>query len=447
MSNETQSVYEELLTRVGEAQPRPRIEPVRRLAELAGSPQLSFPVIQVAGTNGKTSTSRAIESLLRAHGLRTGLFTSPHLVDFAERFQVDGEPVAPEVLAAGWQELQLPLQAADAELLAAGMGKITFFEALVVLGLVVFADAPVEVAVLEVGMGGEWDATNIVDAEVAVFTPIALDHVELLGPDIQAIARTKSKIITDTSAVVTAAQSADALAEILAEAERHGSKVYAFGSDFSLIEDHLAVGGRQIDVAGITGHVYEPAFVPLFGQHQAENATLAIAAVEAFFGAERPIPTEILEAGLAGLTSPGRLQLVGTDPIVYVDAAHNPHGAEALVRAITESFSFEELGVVVGVLGEKDASGLLETLAPIAAQVFVTAVDSPRTLSAEDLEVTARASLPEVSIEAFPALPFALDRARSWASESKGRAVLVVGSVVLAGETMELAREQKWGTE
>ena len=168
-------VYEELLTRVGEANPRPRIEPVRRLAELVGSPQLSYPVIQVAGTNGKTSTSRAIESLVRAHGLRTGLFTSPHLVDFTERFQIDGVPVGGKVLADAWDELRLPLEVLDAQLEAEGMGAITFFEALAVLAFTLFADAPVDVAVIEVGMGGEWDATNIADAQVAVFTPIDLD--------------------------------------------------------------------------------------------------------------------------------------------------------------------------------------------------------------------------------------------------------------------------------
>lgn len=439
-------VYQELLERVGEANPRPRIEPVRRLAELAGSPQLSFPVIQVAGTNGKTSTSRITESLLRAHGLRTGLFTSPHLVDFSERFQLDGVPVSPELLAAGWDELQFALEAADAELVAEGKGKITFFEALVVLGLVIFADAPVHVAVLEVGMGGEWDATNIVDAQVAVFSPIALDHTEHLGHDLQTIARTKAKIISAGSTVVTAVQAPEALAEIEAEAQAHDARVFALDRDFTLTDDRLAVGGRQIDVTGITGHSYDPAFVPLFGQHQAENATLAIGAVEAFFGADRPIPEEILDSGLAQVTSPGRLQLLGTDPIVYVDAAHNPHGAEALVRAITESFTFSGLAVVVGVLGEKDARGLLEALAPIADQAFVTAVDSPRTFPAEELEAIARSAMPEVPVEALPSLPFALDRARSWAGEENGRAVLVVGSVVLAGEAIQAASAGKWGT-
>ena len=446
MSAEAQRVYDALMERVGEANPRPRIEPVRRLAELAGSPQLSYPVIQVAGTNGKTSTSRAIESLMRAHGLRTGLFTSPHLVDFTERFQVDGEPVAGAVLADAWDELALPLEVVDAELEAAGHGRITFFEALAVLAFVVFADAPVEVAVIEVGMGGEWDATNIVDARVAVFTPIGLDHVEHLGPDISAIARTKSKIMKPGSIAVSAAQESDAQYELEATAAELGVSLALQGRDFVLADDRLAVGGRQIDAVGLTGTAYDPAFVPLFGQHQAENVTLAIAAVEAFFGAERPIPEEVLDAGLAQLTSPGRLQLIGSDPVVYVDAAHNPHGAEALVRAVTESFRFEELALVTGILGEKDAHGLLETLAPIADRVYVTAVDSPRTLPVDEILAIAESAIPDTPIEAIPTLPLALASARSWAEGANGRAVLVVGSVVLAGEAIATARAEKWGT-
>lgn len=438
-------VYTELLERVGEASPRPRIEPVRRLAELAGSPQLSFPVMQVAGTNGKTSTSRAIESLLRAHGLRTGLFTSPHLLAFTERFQLDGAPVEESVLAAAWDELRLPLQVVDAELEAAGHGSITFFEALAVLAFAIFADAPVEVAVIEVGMGGEWDATNIANAQVAVFTPIALDHTAILGNDTATIAKTKAGIIKPGSTVVTAAQDVDALTEIEEAALRNGSRLVVQGRDFRLVEDRLAVGGRQIDVVGATGQTYDPAFVPLHGRHQAENITLAIAAVEAFFGSERPVPEEVLDEGLGQLTSPGRLQLIGNDPIIYVDSAHNPHGARALVEAVQESFSFEELALVVGVLDEKDASGVLEALAPIAHQVTVTPVSSPRSLEAEHLLTLATAAIPDTPIEIAASLPEALDFARAWAARAEGRAVLVVGSVLLAGEAIEFSRSEGWG--
>ena len=439
-------VYEEMLERVGEAHPRPRIEPVRRLAELAGSPQLAYPVIQVAGTNGKTSTSRAIASLMRAHGLRTGLFTSPHLVDFTERFQLDGEPIAGDVLAAAWAELKLPLEIVDAELVAAGHGRITFFEALAVLAFAAFADAPVDVAVIEVGMGGEWDATNIVDARVAVFTPIGLDHTAVLGPDIETIARTKAGIISAGATVVSAAQDPDALAELEDVAAAHETPIFVQGRDFHLAEDRLAVGGRQIRVLGVTGRAYDPIFVPLFGHHQAENAALAIAAVEAFFGAERPVPEAVLDEGFGSLTSPGRLQIVGTDPMVYVDAAHNPHGAAALAAAVAESFTFEELALVIGVLEEKDAAGLLAALAPIAHRVTVTPVDSPRSTGAGPLGELAEQEIPGTPIELAGSLPEALEEARGWAARGEGRAVLVVGSVLLAGEAIAYARSEGWGT-
>lgn len=440
-----QRVYDELLTRVGEANPRPRIEPVRRLSELAGSPQLSFPVIQIAGTNGKTSTSRAVESLLRAHGLRTGLFTSPHLVDFAERFQIDGEPVGGNALADAWEELRLPLQVVDAELEAAGHGPITFFEALAVLAFAIFADAPVEVGVIEVGMGGEWDATNIADAQVAVFTPIDLDHTTILGRDLATIARTKAGIVKPGATVVSAVQAPEALSEIIEAAENEGAALLIAGRDFALIEDRLAVGGRQIDVRGLHGHDYDPAFVPLFGHYQAENVAVAIAAAEAFLGGERPLPEEVLDEGLRQLTSPGRLQLIGTDPIVYVDSAHNPHGAEALARAVTESFGFEELALVVGSMADKDSAGVLEALAPIATAVYLAPVGSPRGIPAGELAALGADALEGLPVEVADSAAEAIEVARGWAARAEGRAVLVTGSVLLAGEAIAHARAEGWG--
>ena len=438
-------VYQSLLNRVGEANPRPRIEPVRRLAELIGSPQLSFPVIQVAGTNGKTSTSRAIESLARAHGLRTGLFTSPHLVDLTERFQLDGVPVGGNVLEDVWEELHVPLQVLDAELVAEGQGPITFFEAIAVLAFAVFADAPVDVAVIEVGMGGEWDATNIADAQVAVFTPIDLDHTEILGTEIEAIARTKAGIVKAGSSVVTTAQATSALAEIVEAAEREDARLFVSGRDFEVTEDLLAVGGRLVTLRGLHGHGYDPTFVPLYGAHQAQNVSLAVAAVEAFFGAERPIPEEVLGEGLGELTSPGRLQLIGKEPIVYVDSAHNPHGAEALAQAVTESFDFSELALVTGMMAEKDAKGVLSELLPIADALFLSPVDSPRSMDVEELYQLAGAIDREGPTEVTESLVEALDAARSWAEQAEGRAVLVAGSVMLAGEAILCARDQGWG--
>ncbi len=438
-------VYDELLERVGEANPRPRLEPVRRLAELVGTPQLSYPVIQIAGTNGKTSTARAVESLLRAQGLRTGLFTSPHLVAFTERIQLDGEPVGGNVLADAWAELQLPMQVLDAQLEQEGQGPITFFEALAVLAFAVFADAPVDVAVLEVGMGGEWDATNIADAQVAVFTPIDLDHTAHLGRDIETIARTKAGIIKPAGTVVSAVQAPEAIVEIVEAAEAQSVGFFLADRDFGVGEDLLAVGGRQLELQGLHGHRYDPVFVGLYGAHQAQNVALAVAAVEVFFGAERPIPQEVLEEGLGQLTSPGRLQLISADPIVYVDAAHNPHGAEALARAVTESFAFTELTLVAGALSDKDAYGVLEALAPIASQMLLTPVSSSRSMTADDLERVAREFEGQLSVSVAASLHESLEIARAWARKEDGRAVLVTGSVLLVGEALTLAQDEGWG--
>ncbi len=440
-------VYQALLTRVGEANPRPRIEPVRRFAELAGSPHTQFPVIHVAGTNGKTSTCRAIESLLRAHGLRTGLFSSPHLVSFTERFQLEGEAVDGTVLENAWDDLQPALEIVDQELARDGHGPITFFEALAVLAFAVFADAPVDVAVIEVGLGGEWDATNIVNADVAVFTSIDLDHTALLGDNTADIARTKSRIIKQNSAVVSAKQDAAAAAEITAEAQRHGATAKFAGQDFRLDEQRLAVGGQLVTVTGLSGHQYAATPLPLFGAHQAENATVAVAAVEAFFGGEREIPAEVYEAGLAQLTSPGRMQLLSTEPTVYVDAAHNPHGGRALAETIEKSFDFHEVALVFGALNDKDAAGTLEALLPQVTTVTLVPVDSPRSLTAEDIETLgARLSEQGVSVTVAQSLAAGLDAAREWAEHTSGRGVVVAGSVVLAGEAIAHAKAEGYGT-
>lgn len=438
-------VYEALLTRVGEAQPRPRIEPVRRLAQMLGSPQLEFPVIHVAGTNGKTSTSRAIRSLLRAHGLKTGLLTSPHLVDFRERIEIDGEPIAEDALAEAWDEMQPVLEFVDAELDADGQGPITFFEALVVLAYSAFSDAPVDVAVVEVGMGGEWDATNIVDAEVSVFTPIGLDHTQILGTTLREIAETKSGIIKPSQTIISAPQAPDVAAVLRERTDEVGSNIRFAGEAFHLRANFSAVGGRVLEITGLSGHEYSQVFLPLFGSHQGENVLTAVAAVEAFFGQGREIPEDILSEGIANLKSPGRLQPVAFQPMVLVDSAHNPSGAAALAAAMREAFTFDDLTLVLGVLDDKDVSGVVEQLVPLATQVFVTAVNSERSLAVDDLADVVREVAGPRPIQEFDSLEEAVTEAHGWAQEAEGRGVLVAGSVVLAGEAIALAHQAEWG--
>lgn len=437
-------VYEELLERIGEANPQPRLTATRRAVELLGDPQRSYPVIQIAGTNGKTSTSRMIESLLRAHGLRTGLLTSPHLERVNERIMIDGEPISNTALVDSWRDIQPYLAMTDAELMGGEELPLTFFEALTVLAFAAFADAPVDVAVLEVGMGGEWDSTNVADAQVAVFTPIALDHMVRLGSTVEQIARTKSGIVKPASAVVSARQSPDALAEIERAVELSEATLAVEGVGFSLASGTVAVGGQVMSVTGLAGS-YPDLFLPLFGDHQAHNATLAIAAVESFIGGgSKPLSHDIVAEGLATVTSPGRLQVVGTEPTVLVDAAHNPHGAGALAAAVSAYFTFDRVTAVLGILGDKDAAGIVRELDPIVDQFIVTQSSSDRAVDADRLAeiVVAIAGAERVLVE--PSLETALETARNEASTTEKGAVLVTGSITLIGDVMAMAVEQGW---
>ncbi|MGU3644923.1 bifunctional folylpolyglutamate synthase/dihydrofolate synthase [Microbacterium sp. C23T] len=436
------AVYEALLERQGERWVQPRVERTRRVLELLDDPQKTYRVVHVTGTNGKTSTSRMIETLVRAHGLRTGLFTSPHLERFTERIMVDGEPIDDAAIADAWDEIAPFVDLVDAELAAADDAPLTFFELLTVLAFVAFADAPIDVLVLEVGMGGSWDSTNTADGDVAVFAPIDLDHADRLGDTIAEIASVKAGIIKDGAAVVSARQDAAAEAVLREAAAAHGATIAFEGSEFALAQQRLAVGGQQITVRGLAG-TYEDEYLPLYGAHQGFNAALAIAAVESLVGgASQPIAGDVLAEGLGGVTSPGRLQLVGAAPTVLVDAAHNPHGARALVTALREAFDFDEWGVVLGVLSDKDAAGIVSEIAPVAAHVFATAPDSERAEDADAIADLAEAHDLRVSVHRD--LADAAEAARAWASASDRRAVVIAGSVVLAGEALALAADEDW---
>ena len=437
-------VYEELLARVGEAAPQPRLEPTRRVTELLGDPQRSYPIIHVTGTNGKTSTSRIAESILRAYGLRTGLMTSPHLVRVNERIVIDGQPISNRALAANWADIRPYIDMVDAELIANSEETLTYFEALTVLAFAAFADAPIDVAVIEVGMGGGWDSTNVGDGQVAVFTPIALDHTQRLGSTVAEIARTKAGIIKPVASVVSAVQSSDALAELERAVELTESSLEVEGDGFALESSAVAVGGQVITVRGLA-ETYSDLFLPMFGDHQGHNAALAIAAVESFLGAgTQPLVGDVLAEGLATATSPGRLQVVGVDPTVIVDAAHNPHGAAALAAALGTYFTFDEIVVVLGVLQDKDAAGIVAALAPVAARFNVTQSQSERAVPHDQLAELVVEHADQDSTYQFETFEQAVADARAWAAESDRRAVLVTGSITLVGEAIALAGSERW---
>lgn len=443
MSNEkvwvkkAKAVEDALLARIPENKLRPRLEPTRRAVELLGDPQKSYRVIHVTGTNGKTSTTRFIERILREHGLRTGRFTSPHLVSLNERMSLDGEPVSDEVLAEVWNDIEPILELVDAELEAAGDTKLTFFEALAVLGFAVFADAPVDVLVLEVGMGGEWDSTNVADGDVAVFTPVALDHMERLGNSIAEIAKTKSGIIKTGALVVSGSQAEEAREVIKAKAIESADSLKTLGNDFEVVRKSVDGNGQRITVKGLAA-TYNDLYLPLFGSYQADNLALAIAAVESFLGGgEVAIHDEILRIAVADATSPGRLQVVERSPLTIIDAAHNPSGAESLANALAEYFGNPKTVGVVGVLGDKDARGLLEALQNSFDELIVTKSSSPRALEPHVLAEIAKECFSKVSTT--PDLESAMQLARARVADEG--AIVVTGSVSMAGDLLKLIQK------
>ena len=438
------AIYADLLGRIGEAAPQPRLEPTRRVCELLGDPQHSAPVIHITGTNGKTSTSRMIEALLRAAGLKTGLLTSPHLVRVNERIIIDGLPVSNEAFVRNYRDIEPYLTMVDAELIAGGEEALSYFEALTALGFAIFADAPVDVMVLEVGMGGEWDSTNVADGQVAVFTPIALDHQTRLGDTIGEIARTKAGIVKPAATVVTAIQETSAMDELRDAAAHDEATMVIEMVDFALESTTVAVGGQLVTVRGRAG-TYADVFLPLYGDYQGQNAALAIAAVESFLGnGTVALSPDVVAEGLAEATSPGRLQLIGIEPTVYVDAAHNPHGAKALAGAMTEYFGFEQIAVVIAVLEDKDAHGVFAELAPIADRFHVTTSQSDRATPVDELARIARSVAPRGAVVEYPVFEEAVEAARAWAADGPSRAVLITGSITLVGEAIALADAGRW---
>ncbi len=429
-----------LVARIPENKLRPRLEPTRRAVALLGDPQRSYRVVHITGTNGKTSTTRFVERLLREHGLRTGRFTSPHLVKLNERMAIDGEPVEDQMLWEVYQDIEPVLDMVDAELVAAGDTRLTFFEALAVLGFAVFAEAVADVLVLEVGMGGEWDSTNVADGDVAVFTPISLDHMDRLGNTVAEIAATKSGIIKPNSIVVSSDQTSDALPVLEAKASSTAESFKLLGRDARVLTAEVVPGGQRISVQGLAA-TYRDLFMPLYGEFQAENLATAIMAVEAFLGGgEREIPDDVIRVAVADMSSPGRLQIVSRDPLTILDGAHNPGGSASLARALATQFAAPKTIGILGVLGEKDAEATLAPLANSFDHVIITESSSPRALPAHELaEVAARVfSTDKISVATN--LSEAFELAQNMVFE--GGAIVVTGSLSMVGDMLKLVQQE-----
>ncbi|WP_200806308.1 folylpolyglutamate synthase/dihydrofolate synthase family protein [Demequina sp. NBRC 110052] len=440
-------IYAHIISRSPEHDFEPTLERVQAACELLGDPQRAYKVIHLTGTNGKTSTARMAESLVREHGLRTGLFTSPHLTTVRERIQIDGEPISQEDFIRLWQDVAPILHMVDARSTSEGGPRMSFFEVLVVLAYAAFADAPVDVAVVEVGMGGVWDATNVADGDVSVIAPVAMDHAQWLGDSLVDIASEKAGIIKD-GAVAVVAHQPDAVEPVLAEAARErGARALWEGEELEVVDRSPGVGGQLVTLR-TPAATYADVFVPLYGEYQAHNALLALTAVEALMadgGEPRALDGSAVEAGFGAVTSPGRLEAVRTSPMILVDAAHNPAGAEALVGALDESFHFEALVGVVGVLTDKDAEGILGALEPALDHVVVTASSSPRAIPADDLAAIARDVFGDDRVSVASSVPDALDQAVQIAERDHdmGAGVLVVGSITLVADARVLLGADK----
>ena len=448
--------------------PETKLEPstvrMEALMDLLGSPQRNYPCIHIAGTNGKTSVARMIDALLTAFGQRTGRTTSPHLQAAVERISIDGEPISPARYVETYREIEPFVQMVDVrsetgELNSGEPGTpgppMSKFEVVTAMSFAAFADAPVDVAVIETGMGGRWDATNVVDASVCVLTPIGMDHMDYLGDTLAQIAGEKAGIIgaprgdlvpVDTVAVI-GLQEPEAMEVLLAQALRADAVVAREGSEFIVLSRQVAVGGQLLELRGLGG-VYPDIFLPLHGEHQASNAVLALAAVEAFFGAgsQRQLDVETVRAGFAAARSPGRLERMRSAPTVFVDAAHNPAGAAALASALTSEFDFRYLVAVVSVLAGKDVVGVLSALEPAFDVIVVTDNGSPRALDTDALAMVAEDVFGPERVVRAATMPDAIEAATALVEERapveergddgtsvSGAGIVITGSVVTAG--------------
>jgi len=426
-------IEQSILMRAPEHDLEPSLDRIAAVMELLGDPQHAYPVIHVTGTNGKTSTTRMIERMLRQMGLSTGRFTSPHLHNIRERIALNGNPIEVERFIASYEDVIPFIEMVDARSAAEGGPQMTYFEVLVAVAYAAFADAPIDVAVVEVGMGGSWDATNVVNAKVAVVTPIALDHERFLGPSVEGIATEKGGIFKAGSLVVSAVQEPEVAEILIALAHEVGTKPALEGNEFGILRREVAVGGQQLAIRGLGG-VYDDLFLPLHGPHQGHNAALALAAVEAFVGGgEHRLDIDVIRAGMAGATSPGRLEVVRRSPTVLVDAAHNPAGALALRAALEDSFNFAKLVGVVAILEDKDASTMLEILEPVLNEIVVTRTTSPRAINPDNLGQLAAEIFGEGRVTVVDNLPDALDRPAEMADEGGfGGGALATASITPA---------------
>ena len=414
-----------------ENQIEPSLDRILALVDALGSPHLTYPTIHIAGTNGKTSTARMIDQLLANLGYRVGRYTSPHLESFTERISIKGEPISELEMIKTYEDIHLYLDLIDSR----QPHPISYFEALTAMAFVAFAEHPVDIAVIEAGMGGQWDATNVISSQVSVMTPIGLDHMEYLGNTVEAIAQTKAGIFKPESNVVLAAQSAQVAKVLLAQVAKVSAQPFRQGVEFSLKNRALAVGGQLLSIQGVHGD-YDEIFLPLYGDHQGNNAAVALAAVEVFAGVK--LDTELVQDAFSKVSSPGRCEIVYKDPTVIIDAAHNPHGVSAIANTLNTEFDFELVVGVVAVLADKDVAGILKNLATTLDYLVITENGSNRAMNKDELAKIAsqyfKAEQVEIIGDMNSAITYAIEKVALYNQVNDGvAAVVITGSVATAG--------------
>jgi len=422
-----------LSNRFPENKINPSLDRILMAMDLMGQPQNNFKTIHIAGTNGKTSTSRMIERLLRTLDLRTGLFISPHLIHPRERIEINGQIISDKRFQEIFDEINPYLEIIDQKFVDAPM---TFFEVLTAMGFLAFSDEPIDVLSLEVGMGGRWDSTNVVTPEVSLITAIGLDHQEFLGSNIKEIAFEKAGIIKENIPVVISKQVKEANLVLNEVALSRGSQTFREGIEFDVLERTVGVGGQQLNIATPFGN-YQDLFLPLFGKFQASNAACALTAVETFLG--KKLDLELVQDAFADFKSPARLQIVKRNPTILVDAAHNISGVQNTLEAINETFKFDNKILIIGFMKDKDIDEMLDLLKGYAQDVILTQANSTRAITAQDLNNKVNL-IPSFSqnitwkSSSKNALEGAVEIAKS---KNSSTGIIVLGSIALAGEILQ----------
>ncbi len=423
------------------------------MLDVLGHPEESFRVIHVTGTNGKGSTARMAEAICRAYGMRTGLYTSPHLERINERIAIDGQSLSDDDFVDTWDQVKDLVDLVDAKMEEQGKPRMSFFEVLTAMAIWKFADAPVDVAVVEVGMGGAWDATNVLNADAAVIGPVDMDHMQWLGDTVEQIAAEKAGIIKPgCTAVIGPQPHEQAVMPILEEAaERNRARMLRDGYEMEVVSRAPAVGGQLVTLRTPLGE-YAEIPVAKFGEHQAHNALAALAAAEAVIPVSGQLNADIVSEALGGVKVPGRIEQVRTSPTIIIDGGHNVNAAEALRAAIEENYDFTQLVGVIAMMGDKQVEEYLGVLEPLLSHVVVTENSwRERVMSAKDLEQVAVRVFGRDRVTCEPDLPDAIQTAVNMVDDEDelgvgyGHGVLICGSFVTAGDARTMLKEHALG--